>query len=307
MIKRVGIIGFGALGILFGTYINDKIGRENFYVIADSDRCEKYKKDKFYKNGVLYDMNCVSPKDGIEPVDLLLFGVKYSGMEEALKLSEKFVKKDTVFISLLNGIKSEEDIAEKYGWENVIYSTSQGMDSLKINNGITYRDMGFLNFGRVGNRGRDIVISEVRSFFDKIDFPYRIPEDMGKALWGKLLLNTGCNQTAAVYDCPFSVLQRDGEPRQVMINAMREVMLVAQKEGINLDESDVEYWIRVLDGLNPDGMPSMRQDTLAKRPTEVELFAGTVIRLGEKHGVDTPVNRMLYGRIKEIESGYARG
>ena len=56
--------------------------------------------------------------------------------------------------------------------------------------------------------------------------------------------------------------------------------------------------------MNPDGMPSMRQDTLARRPTEVELFAGAMRRLGEKHSVPTPVNDMLYRRIAELEAAY---
>ena len=48
----------------------------------------------------------------------------------------------------------------------------------------------------------------------------------------------------------------------------------------------------------------MRQDTLARRPTEVELFAGAMRRLGEKHSVPTPVNDMLYRRIAELEAAY---
>ncbi|MCD8090091.1 MAG: 2-dehydropantoate 2-reductase [Clostridiales bacterium] len=304
MIKRAGIIGFGALGILFGSYISDKIGKENFYVIADRQRCERYRESGFYKNGLYCDMNYVSPEDEVPPLDLLIFGVKYNAMGEALKLSEGFAGENTIFISLLNGIKSEEDIIEKYGPKNVIYSTSQGMDSLKEGNKITYRDMGFLNFGKVGNVGRDETIAELKAFFDRISFPYRLPEDMGRALWGKLLLNTGCNQAAAVFDCCFDVLQREGRERDVMIGAMKEVMLVGRAEGIGLDETDVVYWTKVLDGLNPKGMPSLRQDVLNKRPTEVELFSGTVNRLGKKHGIPTPVNEFLYKEIKKIEENY---
>ncbi|MCD7905266.1 MAG: 2-dehydropantoate 2-reductase [Clostridiales bacterium] len=304
MIKRAGIIGFGALGILFGSYISDKMGKDNFYVIADRDRCERYKKDDFYKNGSFCNMSYVSPEDKIPPLDLLFFGVKYGAMEEALKLSESFTDENTIFISLLNGIKSEEDIIKKYGLENVVYSTSQGMDSLKEGNKITYRDMGFLNFGKVGSIGREENIAALDEFFDSISFPHKIPEDMGRALWGKLLLNTGCNQAAAVFDCCFDVLQRPGREREVMVSAMREVMLVGQAEGINLDESDVEYWVKVLDGLNPKGMPSLRQDVLNKRPTEVELFSGTINKLGRKHGIPTPSNEFLYKEIKKLEENY---
>ena len=48
----------------------------------------------------------------------------------------------------------------------------------------------------------------------------------------------------------------------------------------------------------------MRQDGLARRPSEVEFFAGTVIRRAEAAGLDVPVNRELYRRIKGMESGY---
>ncbi len=60
------------------------------------------------------------------------------------------------------------------------------------------------------------------------------------------------------------------------------------------------------DTLDPDGMPSMRQDGLAKRYSEVDLFSGTVLEKAAKHGIDVPVNRELNRRIKEIESAYER-
>ena len=48
----------------------------------------------------------------------------------------------------------------------------------------------------------------------------------------------------------------------------------------------------------------MRQDAEAHRVSESEMFAGTVIRIAEKHGVDVPRNRWLLKRILEMESKY---
>ena len=47
----------------------------------------------------------------------------------------------------------------------------------------------------------------------------------------------------------------------------------------------------------------MRRDLRAGRPTEVELFSGTIRSLGKKHGIPTPTNDFLYDRIKEMENG----
>ena len=60
--------------------------------------------------------------------------------------------------------------------------------------------------------------------------------------------------------------------------------------------------MKILRSLNPEGIPSMRQDALAGRPSEVELFAGTMLRIAKKHSIEVPVNRKYYNRIKEMES-----
>jgi len=69
-------------------------------------------------------------------------------------------------------------------------------------------------------------------------------------------------------------------------------------------EDDLDEYLRLMDTLSPEGMPSMRQDGLARRPSEVELFSGTVLRLAAKHGLDTPVNAALYREIRAMEAQY---
>ena len=63
--------------------------------------------------------------------------------------------------------------------------------------------------------------------------------------------------------------------------------------------------MEILRCLNPEGTPSMRQDALAGRPSEVELFAGTMLRIAAQHGIDVPVNRRYYNTIIKMEKGMA--
>ncbi len=85
---------------------------------------------------------------------------------------------------------------------------------------------------------------------------------------------------------------------------MRETLAVARAEGVNLTEADLKQMSDLAASLSPDGMPSMAQDRVNHKPTEVEEFAGTIIRLAEKHGVLVPQNRWLYERIREIEESW---
>ena len=89
-----------------------------------------------------------------------------------------------------------------------------------------------------------------------------------------------------------------------MLGAMREVVTVANAENIPLSEADVETWVSIIDNFPPEGAPSMRQDSLAHRRSEVELFAGTIRQLAQKHGIAVPVNDWLYEKVQEMEATY---
>lgn len=118
------------------------------------------------------------------------------------------------------------------------------------------------------------------------------------------MLNVGVNQVVMIYEGTYGTIHKEGEARDMMISAMREVISLAEKENINIREEDLDFYISLLETLNPNNMPSMRQDGLARRKSEVELFSGTIIKLGNKHNIPTPVNEYIYKRVREIESKY---
>ena len=118
------------------------------------------------------------------------------------------------------------------------------------------------------------------------------------------MLNDAVNQVVAVYETTYGGIQKQGKPREMVINVMKEVQKVAKAEGIELTDKEINDWMALMDTLSPDNAPSLRQDTKAKRKTEVELFAGTIKKLGKKHNIETPLNDFLYDKIKEIEHSY---
>lgn len=303
-IRTVSIIGLGALGILFGNYLSKKMPKEDLRIIADIDRIEKYKSNKVYCNGEVCEFNYVKPEEICEPADLIIFSVKYDGLKEAINAVKNQIGEKTIILSALNGISSEYVIGEVYGMDKILYCVAQGMDAVKVGNKLTYEHMGMLCFGE----GEEGVVSKkvkkVAEFFEKMNFPYEAVTDMNKRLWGKFMLNVGVNQTVAVYESNYGEIQKEGQARTIMISAMREVMALSKVKGTNLDEGDLNYWLNVLSTLNPSGKPSMRQDLEARRYSEVELFSGTVIKLGKECGIETPVNKQLYEKIKFIESQY---
>jgi 2-dehydropantoate 2-reductase len=50
--------------------------------------------------------------------------------------------------------------------------------------------------------------------------------------------------------------------------------------------------------------PSMLEDVEARRPTEVELINGSLVREAERLGVDAPLHGALYALVRGREAAY---
>ena len=119
------------------------------------------------------------------------------------------------------------------------------------------------------------------------------------------MLNVGINQVCMVCETGYGGATRPGSfELMLMVSAMREAKLVALAEGISLTEEDLVDYVELMRSLTPDSMPSMAQDRIRKKPSEVEIFSGTVRAIAAKHGILVPVNDYLYNKVKEIEAAY---
>lgn len=292
MIKTVGIVGAGALGVLYGLQFQKKIGRENVYMLADGKRIDKYTKESIFANDVLCDFQYVEGK-GSPVVDLLIFTVKQYDLVNAVSMAKGACGKNTIVMSFLNGVTSEEIIEQSLDPERILYSTVQGMDATKIENRLKYSKIGNVTIDENSCMAKD-----VKDFFDRTGIKYLAVDDIKHHMWSKWMLNVGVNQVCAAYGLAYGGVQYDGVFREIMTAAMDEARACAAAEGICLTEEERNNWIDVVDGLSPKGAPSMRQDTYGGRETEVELFAGTVRKLALKHGIEAPWNLRLYDIIK---------
>ena len=311
-IENVAIVGFGSLGAMYAACFGAAMGPERVFVVADAARAERYRAEAATFNGEPIRVTYLTYEEAaeraaVQPFDVVLYAVKYGALPEAIEQSSPLVSLDTAVISVLNGVTSEEVLAERFGWNRVLLCVAQQMDSRKVGAVVTAGCVGVMALGvrDPEDAAQRANLARVTEWLAAIEQPFITPADIQHQLWGKLICNVGVNQACAVYDCCFNGIHVPGEAREAMIAAMGEVAAVGRACGIALTDEDVAYWLDIIDHLNPAGMPSLRQDVLARRPTEVELFAGTINRLGAAHGIPTPQNERFYTAIKEIESSFS--
>ncbi len=305
-IHNVSIVGMGALGVMYGDFFVAKLGKEHVEFIADKARIDRFQQEGMFCNERSCDFSMADEADETgRPADLLIFAVKATGLQSAIHSVRNKISRHTIILSLLNGITSEEIIGKEYGMDPILHCIVQGMDTIKENNRVTYAHFGKICLGvHDENDVKKQNLQAVVDLFDRIDMPYAVEDDILRRMWCKLMLNVGVNQSVMIHEGTYETVQRPGIARDLMLAAMQEVILVAQKENVTITQADFDEYVSLLDTLNPAGMPSMRQDGLAQRKSEVELFAGTVLALAEKHGIDVPVNRKIYETILEMERAY---
>ena len=122
-IETVSIIGLGALGILFGHHLSKRMPPGTLRIIADNNRIENYTRNPVYCNGEKCEFHFVTPDEDTGPADLVIFTVKFGGLDKAIQDMRNQIGKDTIILSALNGISSEEVISRAYGWENILIAS----------------------------------------------------------------------------------------------------------------------------------------------------------------------------------------
>lgn len=300
-IKTVSLIGMGAIGAYFASHLSKYLGN-NFRVIADGERAEKLKKEGLDINGEHYDFNVVSPSDSSTgPADIVIIITKMTALEQACNEVKNQVGPDTVILTPLNGVDSEDVAIKYFGEEKILYSLMR-ISAVKQGNQVSFNDaIGYIEFGEKTNETLSPRVEAIQNFFEAAGVKTLVQKDMIEAIWRKFVCNVSENQVSALLGLSFGAWAGSEHANYLRCATAAEVIKIAQKKGINIEDSYAADHITFLSQIPAENKASTVQDILNRRKTEVDMFAGTIIRLGKEVGVPTPINDFLYHGIKILE------
>lgn len=313
-IQSVGLAGRGAIGLLYGMQMKSH-GTDPWYIV-DAGRKKRYEQAPVAVNGIPRQFRYLCPEDAgdagavsgnsparrAEALDLVLIMTKASGLEAALEEIGPFVSPDTIILSCLNGITSEDLVRRRYPDNPCIRTIVQGMDTVYLHGECRYSHIGEILIGEDGP-GQRGTVERVKAFFDAIEMPCRVCEDIVREQWNKLMLNCGVNQICAAYSCGYAGAV--GEYRDLFVRVMEEVRQVANARNITLEPEDITRWLKVCESLEGESMPSMAQDVKAGRKTELCLFSGTVVPMAKELRIPVPELERLQAQILNLEADMA--
>ncbi len=301
---RALVVGAGAVGAAIASRIHDSAPGD-VALCASESRRERYAREGVTVNGKRYDFALADPANPLL-CDLVILAVKNRDLPDAMLEMAPFIGEGTTILSLLNGITSEEILRETYGPERVPLAMIIGIDAVRNRNEVSFNGIGEIRFGEERNiPGTPTArIAAVSEFLAGHNVPNSIPADMIRQLWYKFMINVAVNQWTALLGLSYGDLQKNRPARQLVIDTMREVIALSGALGTGLIEGDIDVAFRTLDGLHPGGKTSMLQDVEARRPTEVDAFAGVVLEKCRLIGLSAPINSALYLALKALEAAF---
>lgn len=299
---KVAVIGAGGVGGYFGGMIA-KAGFDVTFVA----RGEQFKALK--RNGIKiqslsgdFVVDTVNVTDKISNIgtpDLIILGVKaWQVKDVAIEL--KNFDNNTTILPLQNGILAADELKEILKEENIIGGLCRIISKIEAPGIIKH--FGILPeiiFGELNN-AKTQRVEEIKEVFDKSCIKSKIAIDIQAELWKKFM-PICTSGLLAIMRSTYGEIREIKETRKMMTDIINENYKLSVKMGININSDFVEKALAAIDTFPYDSNSSLSRDVIEGKPSEIEYQNGTAVKLGEKAGLEMPVNRFVYSCILPME------
>jgi len=303
---RIVIVGPGAIGCLLAAYLA-KSKEEVFLLDHQPERASKINQQGIIVEGVSGNwqarVSVFYEAKEIGKADLVIICVKSYATKEAVASSLSLLDKDTLFLTLQNGLGNVELIAEQTGQERVIAGvTNQGATLLGPGH-IRHAGRGETILGRLDGK-IPVQLRSIREVFNRAGLETKVSRDIKGLLWSKLIINVGINALSAITRLRNGQLIKYEATHQILKEAVNEAVKIAKKKRIKLIYDDPLAKVESVCEATADNISSMLQDVLNKKKTEIDFINGVIVRQAQGLGVAVTVNSTLLNLVKAIEQTY---
>lgn len=309
---RVCVVGAGTIGSLFASHLARN--NEVWVLTRRREQARALETEGLRVSGMselIANVRATADPSSLPSFDLAIISTKATDLDEAMaKLSGLSSK--AVIMTTQNGLGAEEIVA-RYGSWPIITAVTFMSGTRRSDSHVEY-ELDALTWLGPGKHGpSNVIIQGIADLLVASGLKAEAMDDIGPAQWSKLIFNATVNSISAVTELPhdrrFSDEKGLGSLGSLVRQLMDEGKRVANGCGIALYEDPWEMNLQAIRrGESNHGSyrhnPSMLDDVLARRPTEVDFITGELVRAGIRCGVNVPLHLALYRLVKAKESAW---
>lgn len=300
---KIGIIGTGAMGCLFGGYLSRQAD-----VTLLTHRKQQAQAIKEKGLSIQTDqgpvacrtLRAVFAADAAETFDLLVIFVKAFQTRDAIESIRSCIGPKTVLLTLQNGIGNGQTLQQLFSPEQILVGTST-INSQRLSD-IAVRQHGGMGITTIGSLcGKTALAEQIADFFSNCGFCAEASTNIDGLIWKKAFINLTINPLTALFDRPIGMVAQCEDAWALGRQEIAEAVQVANASGQSFSYDEIcDYVYQVLYGAR-EGTTSMRTDIHAGRQTEIAYLNGAVAELGKQYGIPTPYNAMMTQLICTLE------
>jgi 2-dehydropantoate 2-reductase len=302
---RIGIIGSGAMGTLFGFHLASKCD----VTMLDSNPAVL---DGIEKNGGLSvnDAPARAVRAGRRSRDLfgsnvVFLFVKAVDTLRALRPFAGELSPSTPIVSLQNGVGNEDAIKTALGGAVPVVLGITTESSLTISPGrVRSSEEGNTIIGSGG--ASPATSRSVAELLIQSGMRASVVYDIRPHLWGKLVANAAVNGVSALLDCESGDILKDPNAARLAEALAEEAASVAAALKINLPFANPWQYVTEVIAVGADSKSSMAFDLESGHQSEIDHINGAVVAAGRRTGVPTPYNDAMVRLVKAKEATISR-
>jgi 2-dehydropantoate 2-reductase len=290
---RFLVMGAGAIGSVFGGFLAKAgedvtlVGREP-HIAAIRQRGLKIN-GIWGEHGVQIERAVTSTARMTgETFDVVLICVKSYDTAQAVGQIAPLIHDTSLVVSLQNGLGNIEAIAERVAWVRVTVYAEEVM------------------LGAKDERVARNRIEPIVACFNGAGIPTLFTTEIEKFIWSKVLYNAALNPLSTILRSPYGYLLENEGTREIMRMIVEEIFAVAKARSVALFWNEPHEYIDLLFGrlipATAQHHPSMLQDILKNKPTEIDAINAAICHMGDECDVPTPINDFLCILIKALET-----
>jgi 2-dehydropantoate 2-reductase len=301
---KIAIVGCGAMGSVYAGLFA-AAGHEVWAIDRWREHVEAMRAHGLHLEGASGDrtvrVNATTEAGDAGPCDLVILATKAMHVAEAAQSVKKVLGKDTVVLSIQNGLGGPDTAASVLGKQRVMVGVVGGFGASMKGPGHAHHNG--MELVRLGEFGGPITprLDRVAEAWRGAGFRVKVFDDIAQLVWEKLICNCAYSGPCGISDHTVIEVMNDPDLSRVSAACASEAYAVAAEKKIRLGFDDPVAYVRDFGSKIPNARPSVLLDLMAKRKSEIEVINGSIPRVGREVGVAAPVNDALTALVLDKE------
>jgi len=301
---KVSVFGVGGVGGYFGGRLAEAGHDVTF--IARGKHLEAIKSNGLRVESINGDF-VISPAQATDDpssvghVDLVLVAVKAWQVPDVARAIRPMVGDYSTVLPLQNGVEAVPELVAELGNESIVGGLCKIISSIEEPGHIIHVGVEpYVVLGELDG-SKSARVSGIYDAFKSAGVNVETTQSIQTAIWEKFLFIASWSGVGAVTRAPVGMIRVNHATRDLLVRSMQEIATVATSQGVELTDDVIDKTMNFVDTLPFKSTASMQRDIQDGRPSELESQSGAVVRLGEKHGIATPVNSFIYHSLSLME------